>query len=181
MAASTQVSVEEYLKTAYRPDVEYVDGELRPKNSTLEEDFVVAWKHGRLQGFIFSWFDQHEEEWGVMPAVEVRTRISPSIYRLPDVVVVKAEPEGNTIIETPLIVVEVLSPRDTYAETRRRARDYQEMGVANIWLIDPETRTAQVCAKESWTETTRFEVADSPIYLDVSALFTRLEKYRPRV
>ena len=55
------------------------------------------------------------------------------------------------------------------------------MGVANIWLIDPETRTAQVCAKESWTETTRFEVADSPIYLDVPALFTRLEKYRPRV
>ncbi len=179
MAASIQVSVEEYLRTVYRPDVEYIDGELRPKNSALEEDPVVAWKHGRLQTFIGSWFDQHEDEWGVMVAVEVRTRISPSIYRLPDVVVVKAEPEGGTITEAPLIVIEVLSPRDTYIETRRRAREYQQMGIENIWLIDPETRTAQVCSKETWTETTRFAVSGSPVFLDVSALFARLDRRRP--
>ena len=179
MATSTQISVEEYLKTAYRPDVEYVDGELRPKNSTLEENPLVAWAHGRVQTLISMWFGEHEEEWGVLVAVEVRTRISPSIYRLPDVVVVKAEPEGGTITEAPLIVVEVLSPRDTYAETRRRAREYQQMGVEDIWLIDPETRTAQVCTKESWNETTRFAVSNSPIFLDVSALFARLNKPRP--
>ncbi len=176
MATPTQVSVEEYLNSHYQPDVEYVDGKLRPKSSTLEEDPVVAWVHGRIQALISLWFGEHEEEWGVLVAVEVRTRISSSIYRLPDVVVVRSAPENGTITEAPLIVVEVLSPRDTYAETRRRARDYRQMGVENIWLIDPETRTAQVCAKESWTETTRFEVEGSAIYLDISALFARLDK-----
>ena len=137
MATSPLVSVQDYLNNHYRPDVEYIDGELRPKNSTLEKDPLVAWAHGRLQNFISSWFDRHEDEWGVLVAVEVRTRISPSIYRLPDIVVVRSAPEGSIITEAPLIVVEILSPRDTYTETRRRAREYAHMGVQNIWLIDP--------------------------------------------
>ena len=178
MAASTQVSVEEYLRTTYHPDVEYIHGELRPKNSALEVDPMVQWAHGRLQTFVSSWFDQHEDEWGVLVAVEVRTRIADSIYRLPDVVVVRSAPEEGTITEPPLIVVEVLSPRDTYAETQRRARDYQDMGIENVWIIDPDTRTARVCRGENWTEATQFVVKDSPIFIDVTALFARLDKYR---
>ncbi len=178
MATSTRVSIEEYLNTSYRPDVEYIDGELRPKNSTSEIDPMVQWVHARLQAFIASWFDQHEDEWDVLVAVEARTRISPSIYRLPDVVVVRNAPEGGEIIEPPLIVVEILSPRDTYAETQRRARDYRDMGIENLWIIDPDTRTARACKDRSWTETKRFEVENNPIYLDIIALFARLDKHR---
>lgn len=176
MTTSTHVSVEEYLSTSYWPDVEYIDGELRPKNSATEENPMVQWVHGRLQTFIASWFDQHEDEWDVLVAVEIRTRIAASIYRLPDVVIVRSEPQGGTITEPPLIVIEILSPRDTYAETERRARNYSDMGVENIWLIDSDTRTARVCKSESWTETVRFVVEGSPIYLDVTALFARLDK-----
>ncbi len=176
MATSTRVSIEEYLNTSYRPDVEYIDGELRPKNSAIEENPMVQWVHGRLQTLIASWFDRHEDEWDVLVAVEVRTRISPSTYRLPDVVIVRSEPEGGTLTEPPLIVVEILSPRDTYTETQRRARNYQDMGVENIWLIDPDTRTARVCKGENWTETTRFVVQGSPIFLDITALFGRLNR-----
>ncbi len=178
MATSTRVSIEEYLNTSYRPDVEYIDGELRPKNSTTEIDPMVQWVHGRLQHLISMWFGQHEEEWDLLVAVEVRTRISPSIYRLPDVVIVRSAPEGGEIIEPPLIVVEVLSPRDTYAETERRARNYLDMGIKNIWLIDPETRTARACKDGSWAETKRFEVENSSIYLDVNALFINLDRHK---
>ncbi len=176
MATSTRVTIEEYLSTSYRPDVEYIDGELRPKNNTLEVDPMVQWVHGRLQQLIGMWFGQHEEEWDLLVAVEVRTRISPSIYRLPDVVVVRNAPEGGEIIEPPLIVVEILLPRDTYAETQRRARDYRDMGIENLWIIDPDTRTARACKAETWTEVARLTVEGSPIYLDVPALFARLDK-----
>ncbi len=178
MAASTQVSVEEYLRTTYHPDVEYIHGELRPKNSALEADPMVQWVHGRLQVLIGMWFGQHEDEWGVLVAVEVRTRIAASIYRLPDVVVVRTAPEQGSITEPPLIVVEVLSPRDSYDETQRRARDYQDMGVENVWIIDPDARTARVCKGGSWTEVKRFEVSNSPIYLDVEALFIKIANKR---
>ena len=32
MTVATQISVEEYLKTSYRPDCDYVDGEVRERN-----------------------------------------------------------------------------------------------------------------------------------------------------
>ena len=32
MATSTQISIAEYLATVYRPDCEYIDGELLEKN-----------------------------------------------------------------------------------------------------------------------------------------------------
>lgn len=172
MAASTGVSLEEYLNTSYRPDVEYIDGQLKEKP-------VPTWEHSRLQIMIGAWFDAHENEWGVLAGSEARTQVFSSRVRLPDVVVVPAGPHPLMLVEAPLIVVEILSPDDTYAETQRRARDYQDMGVENIWLIDPDTRTARVCKGQNWTETTRFAVQNSAIYLDVEALFARLDKYKP--
>lgn len=80
-------------------------------------------------------------------------------------------------MEPRLIVIEVLSPTDSYSETQRLTHDYVAMGVQNILLIDPETRTGRICRGDAWVETTRFQVADRPIYLDLNDLFTRLAKY----
>jgi len=43
MSSTTLVSVSEYLETSYRPDVDYVDGELLERN-------VGELDHSRLQG-----------------------------------------------------------------------------------------------------------------------------------
>ena len=48
------------------------------------------------------------------------------------------------------------------------------MGVPNIWLLDPETRTARVCRGDAWFERTRLEVEGTPIYLEVDKLYARL-------
>ena len=45
MATATLVSLEEYLKTSYEPDCDYVDG-------VLEERNLGEWNHGDLQGEI---------------------------------------------------------------------------------------------------------------------------------
>ena len=167
MAATTLISIDEYLHTSsYNPDVEYIDGELRERP-------VVFSIHGKLQSLLCIWFGQHEE-WGLDVAVEVRTQVTASRVRLPDVVVDTAGRWPQTLISPPLIVIEILSPSDSYSETERLAQDYLAMGVPNIWLIDPETRTARVCVKEAWIEKTRLEVAGTEIYLEVGALFARL-------
>jgi Uma2 family endonuclease len=170
MAASALVTIEQYLNTIYRPDVEFIDGELREKP-------VVQWVHGRLQMLIGIWFGAHEDEWKVLVGAEVRTQVSASRVRLPDVVVVAAGPQPGVLTAPPLIVIEILSPDDRYTETERRAQDYRRMGVSNIWLIDPETRTARVCGENAWVETTRFTVDGSEIYLDVAALFAQLDRH----
>ncbi len=42
MPARTLISVEEYLATSYRPDCDYVDGEVVERN-------LGEWDHSRLQ------------------------------------------------------------------------------------------------------------------------------------
>jgi hypothetical protein len=56
--------------------------------------------------------------------VEARTHVADAKVRLPNVVVVKAGPHPPTLVETPIIVVKILSPNDSYAETELRPRDY---------------------------------------------------------
>lgn len=163
------VSIEEYDRTSYHPDVEYVDGALRERP-------VVQTVHSGLQVVLGAWFDNHPKEWRVWAGVEARTRVSPSRVRLPDVVVVVAGPAPQTLINSPLIVIEILSPCDSYVETKRLAVDYQTMGVKHIWLFDPETRTAEMWTGDSWVPCARLTGADSPIYVDVPEIFAELDE-----
>ena len=46
--------------------------------------------------------------------------------------------------EVPQLVVEVLSPNDNWGKVLRRVTEFLQRGVAVIWVIDPENRTATV-------------------------------------
>jgi Uma2 family endonuclease len=171
MATPTQISISEYLSTSYRPDREYVDGEVRERN-------VGKWEHARLQALLAAWFLQHESKWGVMASTEQRTRISATRVRVPDLVVVVAGPQPDVLVAPPLLVVEILSPDDTYSETEDRSRDYLQMGVETLWLIDPKTRTGRMCVSNVWTSASRLEVPGTPIYVELAGLFSFLDKPR---
>ena len=77
MATATQIPVSEYLNTNYRPDREYIDGELRERN-------VGKWDHARIQALLAAWFVNHESEWDIVSSTEQRTQVSPSRIRIPD-------------------------------------------------------------------------------------------------
>ncbi len=171
-AQANPITIEEYLRTSYRPDVEFIDG-------YLEEKPLGSFNHGFIQGLLFGWFLKHKQAWNVLPTLEMRTRVTDVRVRLPDVVVDKARLHERVLVEAPLLVIEVLSPDDTYSALRKRSKDYQSMGIANIWLIDPDTKTAQSCEGAFWTERERLEVADTEIYLDVPALFRALDAGEP--
>ena len=64
--------------------------------------------------------------------------------RIPDVVLVKKGPQADVLSEPPVLIVEILSPEDSYGDTQRRADDYRMMGARTLWIIDPETRTGNV-------------------------------------
>ncbi len=172
MATPTQISITEYLNTSYRPDREYVDGEVRERN-------VGKWEHARIQLLLAAWFATHESQWGIMSSTEQRTRTSSTRVRVPDLIVVVAGPQPPVIVAPPLLIVEILSPDDTYSETEDRSRDYMNMGVETVWLIDPKTRTGRMCVSNVWTSASRLEVPATPIYVDLSELFSFLDKPRP--
>ena len=167
MATQAQLSLDAYLHTSYRPDQEYIDGELRERN-------VGKWEHARLQALLAIWFGSHEEEWGVLVSTELRTQVSPSRVRIPDLVVLRTSPRTAVLKEAPLLAVEVLSPDDRYSDLEERARDYQCMGIETLWFIDPSTRTGRMCLGSNWMAVDRLEVPGTPIYLSLPALFAKL-------
>ena len=172
MATSTVISLSEYLTTSYRPDREYLDGEVVERN-------VGKWDHARIQALLTIWFGQHEQQWNILTATEWRTMVSSTRIRIPDVVVVREESQPDVLVDPPVLIVEILSPDDTYSDTQRRAQDYTRMGVQTIWIIDPETRSARVCSGDTWTQATRLEVSGTPIHVDLAVLFDALDRKRP--
>jgi len=167
MATISQVPLSEYLETSYRPDREYIDGEVRERN-------VGKFEHARLQALLAIWFGIHQRDWGVMVMTEQRVQVSRYRVRIPDVVVLRIAPQPDVLTDPPLIVIEILSPDDSYSDTQERAQDYSNMGVQTVWIIDPKTRTGRMCSGAVWTESNRLEVPGTPLYIDLPNLFSQI-------
>src|ERR1035441_4582310 len=151
MATVVNIPLQEYLETSYRPDCEYVDGEIR-------ERIVGKWEHARLQLVLGAWFFMHEKDWGIPSSTEQRVRVAENRVRVPDLVVLVAGPQPDVLIDPPLLVIEILSPGDSYSDTEERAWDYRAMGVETVWIINPKTRSGRMCSGTEWVESPRLEV-----------------------
>ncbi|HUI84335.1 MAG TPA: Uma2 family endonuclease [Candidatus Binatia bacterium] len=125
--ATTQVSLEEDLRTDYEPDCDYVDGELEERNVGENE-------HSITQAFFIKWLAKHEDEWQLEACPEIRVRIVPGRVRVADIVILPVKtPFEAVLITPPVAIVEVLSPKDRASRYRQRLDEYHAMGVANVW------------------------------------------------
>lgn len=168
MASATQIPVSEYLDTIYHPDREYVDGELRERN-------VGKWEHARVQWLLAGWFVNHESAWDVIGSTEQRVRISPTRIRIPDLVVLRPGPQPDILTDPPLLIIEVLSPDDSYSDLQERCQDYWQMGVETVWIVDPKTRSGRMCSGSDWIAAERLEVAGTPIHVHLQELFAQIK------
>lgn len=168
MASAVQIPVSEYLQTTFRPDREYLDGEVVERN-------VGKWEHARLQLLLAGWLLQHEGVWNIISSTEQRLRVSDTRVRVPDLVVLRPGRQPDVLTAPPLLVIEILSPDDTYSSLEERCQDYLAMGVETIWIIDPRTRTGRVCRASGWVSAARLDVAGTPIFVDLDPLFAHLE------
>jgi Uma2 family endonuclease len=132
--APTLVSVEEYLRTSYRPDCDYVDGEVVERN-------VGEHDHSDLQTELAYYFRSRRKQWKLHVVVEQRVQVKSSRFRIPDVCVVKGPgPHPPIFHEPPFICIEILSKDDTVKSMRNRIDDYLRFGVPYVWMFDPEDR-----------------------------------------
>ena len=172
MATTSQIALSAYLETTYHPDREFVDGELQERN-------VGKTDHARVQALLAAWFVAHEAEWDVLVTTEQRVRVAAGRVRIPDVTLVRPGALNEDVLSAPpLCMIEILSPEDTYSRTWEKAQDYRKMGVENIWLIDPGTRSGQASTADGWLETMNFEIPGTPVHLSLVDLFRKLDKSR---
>jgi len=173
MATNTIVPVSKYLRTAYSPDCDYVDGEVQERN-------LGELDHSDLQGRFLELLSTPEYKGYIRANPEIRVQVGPTRFRVPDVCVRKVPAAREQIIRTPpLLCIEVLSPEDTLSRTRQKVRDYLDMGVREVWVVDPALRSVAVNAGAATVEHTAGEltVPETPVKLALADLFKVLDEY----
>lgn len=175
MSAAPQpvrIPEEEYLSTVYRPDCDYVDGEVLERNLGEKE-------HSILQQALIYLFRTHREAWKVEVYPELRARIRPGEYRVPDVTVLAAGTRWERILKQPaLLFIEILSPEDRMSRIRERVDDYFALGTEHVWIVDPGLRKAYVCSRTGFQEPDGgvLAIPGTPIRVVLSELFAELDR-----
>jgi Uma2 family endonuclease len=168
MASRTLISVEEYLRTSYRPDCDYVDGEVVERN-------IGEKSHAKLQKAILLYLSARERKLGIWVIQEQRVQVSAKRFRIPDICVTLGEPNEEILRQPPFICIEVLSPGDRWPRIQQRIDDYLAMGVPYVWVLDPSAKTAYAATPSARTQQVTGSVLKTlnpSVELPLSEIFT---------
>jgi Uma2 family endonuclease len=145
MATTPKVlTYEEWLKLPEAEGIEeVVNGEIRkmPPNK---------WDHARtveeLARLIRAQVDQ-QKIYVITTVFGLVIRQEPLTTRVPDLAVFDASrivEQDGYIHSAPELIVEVLSLANTRAERAEKLKDYESLGVPEVWVVSPEARTVEV-------------------------------------
>lgn len=140
MGADTALSVEQYLVTSF-PDLdkEYRDGE-------LVERSLPDYLHSKTQGLLVAFFVALQKSRSVFARPELRLKIHPNLYLIPDVAVFHpTEPALRYPDTPPFVAIEILSLDDKLKDVREKLETYRTWGVPHVWLVDPHSRRMYTC------------------------------------
>ena len=154
-AAKILLSAEEFDNYPFEEDKRYELDE-----GELIEMTRPAYRHNRvLQKLLVKLVRYFEENpTGEALLSENLYALSPSTRRSPDVAVILGDRraelwDAKVIHIIPDIAVEVLSPSETPTSIHRKMKQYFQAGVKQVWLIDPEDRTAEIWPGPTLPET----------------------------
>lgn len=177
MASTTLIPVSEYLSTAYRPDRDYIDGELKERN-------LGERPHAVLQGILFAIFHANRRQWNIVALPEQRVQTSATHFRVPDICVLRRSDAADPVVRMPpLVCVEILSPRDTLSEMQDRIDDYVRMGVEHVWVLDPHNRHAYIASTRGFLDPEGgvLAVPNTPIRISLADVFAEFDELQSQV
>jgi Uma2 family endonuclease len=168
MATKAQITAEQYLHMTFEHDAEYVRGEIVERampdrlHSTIQ--FLILMAIGRL-------IQTHP----LFPYPELRLRLEPRLFRIPDISVFGGQaPQENVPSTPPLIAIEILSKDERYHVLMQKLEEYRVWGVPNIWVVDPLAKRLSVYNEMGLQNVTSLALAGYPLELTPAALFSDL-------
>jgi len=166
MSSVALVTPEEYLASSYRPDREYLEGELLERNAG-------EWDHSQLQARLIVYLSQLSTSEQIHVVPEQRVQVRHSRFRVPDVCVVAGpEPREQILTSPPFLCIEILSRDDRMTEMQERIDDYLQFGVRYVWILDPRVKRAFVfTAKGSQPALESLQTAEPFLTVPLSVLF----------
>lgn len=164
MATQTLISVDEYLRTAYEPDAEYVDGHIAERG-------MPETPHSAVQVRLVQLFTPLSRDQNLHLMTELRMRIAAARIRIPDFAVFQEKPAELVPSHPPLIVVEIVSREDRHTDIVEKFEDYRSWGVPHIWLADPWQRQLAVYSENGLTAVRSFRLAGFDLKISAADIF----------
>ena len=119
----TLIPIEEYLRTAYEPDAEFVDGRIVERS--MPED-----PHSAVQVRLVQLFTPVSPSNNLYLRTELRMKLSPTRIRIPDLAVFQGKPAELVPSKPPLVVVEIVSREDRHTQIIEKCRGVPLVGSA---------------------------------------------------
>ena len=167
MATKTQITAGEYLRMTFEHDAEFVHGEIVERSMP---DYI----HSTIQALLAFLFGALRQSHGLLACCELRLKLAPEVYRIPDVCVLTEPPEGRIPDQPPLIVIEILSKDDRHSDLMQKLEEYRVWGVRNIWVIDPISNRFSIYTELGLQNVSSFTLSGYPFELAPADLFSRL-------
>jgi Uma2 family endonuclease len=168
MATKAQITAEQYLHMTFEHDAEYVRGE-------IVERSMPDRLHSTMQFLILMAIGRLIESYPLFPYPELRLRLEPRVYRIPDVSVFAGQaPKQDFPSTPPLLVIEILSKDDRHHNLMQKLEEYRVWGVPNIWVVDPLAKRLALYTSSALQYVSSLALADYPFELTPSVLFSDL-------
>lgn len=168
MATKAEITAEQYQHMTFEYDAEYVHGEIversLPDNVHSLIQFLILMEIGRL-------IRTHP----LFPRPELRLRLEPTVFRIPDISVFGGQPPHESVPSTPpLLVIEILSKDDRHYNLMEKLEEYRVWGVSNIWVVDPLLKRLSFYTESGLQHASSLRLPDYPLELTPAALFSDL-------
>ncbi len=168
MATKTQITAEQYLHTTFEHDAEFVHGE-------IVERSMPTYIHARIQALLSFFFETQKRQVAMFVCTELRLKLQPDVFRIPDVSVFIGTPPHQAVPDSPpAIVIEILSKDDRHSDLMEKLEEYRVWGVPNIWVIDPATKRFFIYTERGLENASSLSLPDYSFELTPADLFSEL-------
>lgn len=167
VATKTQITAEQYLRMTFEHDAEFVHGEIVERSMP---DYI----HSTVQFLVLLRFAPLTGAHGLYPRPELRLKVAPEVYRIPDVSVLTQPPQQTVPEVPPVVVIEILSKDDRHLDLMQKLDEYRVWGVPNIWVIDPTTKRFSVYTERGLENVSSLALPNHSFQLTPAELFSEL-------
>ncbi len=166
------IPLELYLRRTYRPDCDYIDGEVRERKAGY-------YPHSAMMVIVGAMLHEFAKATDTVALLSVRIRVSEDCVLVPDVCLAhRTRPIEDVIVTPPLLCVEVVAEADTFLAMQERADRFLSMGVENVWLIDERGRCGWVANRKGFLlpEDGIFRIDSTPVRISLAEVFAELNE-----
>jgi len=118
----------------FEREPELIDGYIEWRDAEM-----ATITHGAWVTAIVVWFSSRAEQWNINAYPGVTNKTAPLNSLIPDVTVLSLDARDEKYVTgVPLAVFEVLSPKQSKTVLKAKFAKYEQKGIKQIWLINPD-------------------------------------------